>query len=245
MAIVFNPFLTRGGGTMNLGISEMTSELWDFLNGESSVLDSNDVLKLYSRMPSHVTEVHIPNCSYVGDRAFLQCNMLSSLELADNVKIGFEAFYGAFVPGTRLFLSAKEIDVSAFGECHFSEIQLRCSGAIGFYTFHGCSELQTAWISAPRLENYAFMYCSSLHTLYLNCMTLMTSALADVSALSSIYLLADLPTYASPGFIRNYGMSSYSGLIYVPSHLMSLYMSQSCWASLSNQIVPIQEGGKE
>ena len=158
----------------------------DVIEGKYQYNISNSASFVYSSAFEYksVQTVDLPNCLYVGDRAFLYCTNLTTVNLP----------------------SCTTLHSYAFRSCwNLSYISLPNATRLSEYCLANCSALQT--ISLPKcsyLNRYAFLSCYNLNTIYmgieLSTVASMVSskALLDCSALQSIYVPASLvDTYKS------------------------------------------------
>lgn len=152
----------------------------DVIEGRYQYNISNSASFVYSSAFEYksVQTVDLPNCLYVGYRAFFYCTRLTTVNL----------------PACNFLYS------NAFRSCwNLSSISLPNVTRLSPYCLANCSALQT--ISLPKcsyLNSYAFLSCSNLNTIYmgigLSTVATMTyiNALSDCSALQSIYVPASL-----------------------------------------------------
>ena len=125
-----------------------------------------------------VETVDLPNCLYVGSKAFFYCDSLTTISLPVCTTLYDYAFRFC---GNLSYISLPNV--------------VRMSG----YCFANCVSLQT--ISLPNcsyVSRYAFWSCTNLKTIYMgtarSVVATMTqsNALSDCSALQSIYVPASL-----------------------------------------------------
>ena len=234
MAIVFNPFLARGGGTMNIGISEMDSDLWAYLNGESTVLSSYDIQRIDCGMPQHTTEINLPNCNYVTEFAFTLCENLQNICFSSDVRVGRNAFASAFTSSAEISLNAYSIEEYAFYGANLAVLDLSCAQAIS-RAFNVCQNLSMVTVVAPMLGKSAFADCSNLQTVYCTCERMDSTTFYNDPALTSIYLYNSRVTELDGDAYGIY----YSGIIYVPSELYDSYITAVGWNQMSSRIQSI------
>lgn len=125
-----------------------------------------------------VRTVDLPNCLYVGNKAFFYCTSLTTVNLP----------------------ACTTLYEYAFRSCNnLSSISLPNVNNLSAYCLANCSALQT--ISLPKcsyLNRYAFWSCSNLNTIYMGielstvASMAQSNALSDCSALQSIYVPASL-----------------------------------------------------
>ena len=143
-----------------------------------------------------VQTVDLPNCIYVGNKAFFYCTNLTTVNLP----------------------ACTALHKYAFRSCNnLSYISIPNVTGLSGYCFGNCTALQT--ISLPKcsyLSSYAFWHCSNLNTIYMGtelstvATMVQSNALLDCSALQSIYVPASLvDAYKSA---ENW--SYYSSIIY-------------------------------
>ena len=143
-----------------------------------------------------VQTVDLPNCIYVGNKAFFHCTNLTTVNLP----------------------SCTALYEYAFRSCNnLSYISIPNVTGLSGYCFENCTALET--ISLPKcsyLSRYAFLHCSNLNTIYMGtelstvATMVQSNALLDCYALQSIYVPASLvDSYKSA---ENW--SYYSSIIY-------------------------------
>ena len=143
-----------------------------------------------------VQTVDLPNCIYVGNKAFFYCTNLTTVNLP----------------------ACTALHEYAFRSCNnLSYISIPNVTGLSGYCFENCTALET--ISLPKcsyLSRYAFWSCSNLNTIYMGtelstvATMVQSNALLDCSALQSIYVPASLvDAYKSA---ENW--SYYSSIIY-------------------------------
>ena len=143
-----------------------------------------------------VQTVDLPNCIYVGNKAFFYCTSLTTVNIP----------------------SCTALHTYAFKSCNnLSSISLPNVTRLSEYCLANCTALQT--ISLPKcsyLSRYAFLSCSNLNTIYMGtelstvATMVQSKALLGCSALQSIYVPASLvDAYKSA---KNW--SYYSSIIY-------------------------------
>ena len=170
----------------------------DVIEGRYQYNISNSASFVYSSAFEYkaVQTVDLPNCLYVGNKAFYYCTSLTTVNLP----------------------SCTALHNYAFRSCNnLSYISIPNVTGLSGYCFENCTALQT--ISLPKcsyLSGYAFWNCSNLNTIYMGTELLtvatmvQSNALLDCSALQSIYVPASLvDAYKSA---ENW--SYYSSIIY-------------------------------
>ena len=152
----------------------------DVIEGRYQYNISNSASFVYSSAfeYKYVQTVDLPNCLYVGNKAFYYCTSLTTVNLP----------------------SCTTLYEYAFKSCwNLSSISLPNVNNLSAYCLANCSALQT--ISLPKcsyLSRYAFLSCANLNTIYMGIglSTVATmahsNALSDCSALQSIYVPASL-----------------------------------------------------
>lgn len=170
----------------------------DVIEGKYQYNISNSASFVYSSAFEYksVQTVDLPNCLYVGNKAFFYCTRLTTVNLP----------------------SCTTLHSYAFRSCNnLSYISLPNVTRVSGYCFGNCSALQT--ISLPKcsyLNRYAFWSCYNLNTIYMGielstvASMVSSNALLDCSALQSIYVPASLvDAYKSAT-----NWSYYSSIIY-------------------------------
>ena len=170
----------------------------DVIEGRYQYNISNSASFVYSSAFEYkaVQTVDLPNCLYVGNKAFYYCTSLTTVNLP----------------------SCTALHNYAFRSCwNLSSISLPNVTGLSDYCLTNCSALQT--ISLPKcsyLNRYAFLSCYNLNIIYMGtelstvATMVQSNALLDCSALQSIYVPASLvDAYKSA---ENW--SYYSSIIY-------------------------------
>ena len=152
----------------------------DVIEGRYQYTISNSASFVYSSAFEYkaVQTVDLPNCLYVGNKAFFYCTSLTTVNLP----------------------SCTTLYEYAFKSCNnLSYISLPNVTMVSGYCFGNCTALQT--ISLPKcsyLNRYAFWSCYNLNTIYMGtglstvATMAQSNALSDCSALQSIYVPASL-----------------------------------------------------
>ena len=170
----------------------------DVIEGRYQYNISNSASFVYSSAFEYksVQTVDLPNCLYVGNKAFFYCTSLTTVNLP----------------------SCTALHNYAFKSCNnLSSISLPNVTRLSEYCLANCTALQT--VSLPKcsyLSRYAFLSCSNLNTIYMGtelstvATMVQSKALLGCSALQSIYVPASLvDAYKSA---KNW--SYYSSIIY-------------------------------
>lgn len=170
----------------------------DVIEGRYQYNISNSASFVYSSAFEYksVQTVDLPNCLYVGNKAFFYCTSLTTVNLP----------------------SCTALYDYAFRSCNnLSYISLPNVTRVSRYCFGNCTALET--ISLPKcsyLNRYAFLSCYNLNTIYMGielstvASMVSSNALLDCSALQSIYVPASLvDAYKSAT-----NWSYYSSIIY-------------------------------
>lgn len=152
----------------------------DVIEGRYQYNISNSASFVYSSAFEYksVQTVDLPNCLYVGNKAFFYCTSLTTVNLP----------------------ACTALHEYAFKSCNnLSYISLPNMTRLSAYCLANCTALQT--ISLPKcsyLNRYAFWSCSNLNTIYMGtelstvASMVSSNALSDCSALQSIYVPASL-----------------------------------------------------
>ena len=117
-----------------------------------------------------LTNVSIPECTFVGDYAFKDCASLTNISLPACTRVSDHAFFGC-TSLTNISLSAcTSISNDAFSECtSLTNISLPACTSISGSVFNGCTSLTN--VSIPEctfVGDYAFYMCDKLQTLILS-----------------------------------------------------------------------------
>ena len=203
----------------------------DVIEGRYQYNISNSASFVYSSAFEYksVQTVDLPNCLYVGNKAFYYCTSLTTANLP----------------------SCTALHNYAFKSCwNLSSISLPNVNNLSAYCLANCSALQT--ISLPKcsyLDRYAFLSCYNLNTIYMGTglSTVATmahsNALSDCSALQSIYV----PTSLVYAYRSAENWSYYSSIIYpidgsVPDYYISYTPSSASgimWIASSSLAFPV------
>ena len=152
----------------------------DVIEGRYQYNISNSASFVYSSAFEYksVQTVDLPNCLYVGNKAFFYCTSLTTVNLP----------------------SCTALHNYAFKSCNnLSSISLPNVTRLSDYCLANCSALQT--VSLPKcsyLNRYAFLSCYNLNTIYMGtelstvATMAQSNALLDCSALQSIYVPSSL-----------------------------------------------------
>ena len=170
----------------------------DIIEGRYQYNISNSASFVYSSAFEYkvVQTVDLPNCLYVGNKAFFYCTSLTTVNLPSCITLYEYAFKSCW---------------------NLSSISLPNVNNLSAYCLANCSALQT--ISLPKcsyLSRYAFLSCYNLNTIYMGielstvASMAQSNALSGCSALQSIYV----PTSLVYAYRSAENWSYYSSIIY-------------------------------
>lgn len=180
---------------------------------------------------SMLNSLSLPLVSMIDGYAFMNCDALSVLNLPSCKSISNNAFYGVPLQDISLPL-CEYIEKLAFASCSVSQLNLPNVLSIGEMTFMDASLLENVSIPNCRyVEKRAFDNCEILSKVVMSMVSMISDAAFQFcSALSEVYILSKY-SVANIGSDVFYStpIGSYSGIIYVPSVIYSLYANDSRW----------------
>ena len=159
----------------------------------------------------------LSNCRYVGFAAFCYCYSLRSVYLPNCVTVDRYAFIDCYDLNYISLPVCTYVGASAFWDCNLNSIDLPQCSYIGSYAFNDCSYLNN--IDLPQcsyIGSGAFYKCSNLVNITLG--------------YSSVCVLSESNAFWQCSILR---------FIYVPSSLVSAYVSDSVWSYYSSMIFSI------
>lgn len=176
---------------------------------------------------SSLTQVNLPNCTYIGSYAFYYCSSLTQIDCLNCVKIDREAFV-ACINLTRVnFPNCTSISYDAFWSCYsLTSINFPKCARIENYTFEYCTNLrQASFPKCTYINNNAFQGCYNLVSF-------------NLSGISSVPYLSTNVFKSTP--IGGYSTSAGQyGSIYVPASLYSSFLTTTNWSDYASRIVSI------
>ena len=165
-------------------------------------------------------------CESIGSSAFLSCSSICSADFPECTIIGGSAFYSCI---------------------NLSEINIPKCTTIGSYAFRGCigfSELNFS--KCETIYEGAFYYCPNVTAAsFHKCSEIYTHTFYGCSNLVSVYLMGShyvtlsntYAFYATPLYTSSY-IGSF-GSIYVPSSMVSTYITMLNWSYYSSRFVGV------
>lgn len=206
---------------------------------------------------SQLISVNFVNLTYLESRTFLNCSKLVSINIPNVSFIGASVFANCTSLQTISLSSVTYLPNYTFSRCsNLTSVYLPLvSRFSGEYNFGYCYNLTT--ISVPELTyiyGSDFQYCSALETISFPKLSMFgaySSCFIGCKNLKSIYLMNSSMVYFSRYSSQNWKIfdsspvthSSYLGgvyaSIYVPSSLLTIYQTDSGWASIADRFVGI------
>ncbi len=231
--------------------SNFASYVFSSMLSNLETVDLRNCWSIYStpfRDNTHLISIDIRNMSYIRDYEFSNCYNLNSVNIDGALSIGGSAFRKCSSLTSIKAGKVAGIGYGVFSDCHnLSNISFNYLNYISDYAFYRCDTLSN--LNTKVIENvttYAFGYCSKLKSIKL---TRAWDAFHYCSSLESLYILNCNSTVnnviTSQQFISTpISQSSYLGYygsIYVPSSVLSYYVStftqiQSRFAELPSSI---------
>lgn len=165
----------------------------------------------------NLTVADFPACTSVGSCAFSMCTALQSVSFPSCTNIEDAGFYNCHILNPN-FPVCTTVGEYAFGANPFTSVNFPLCETIGSYAFAMCRQLTEATfpkcsIIYPR----AFNWCQKLTSL-----TLPGSYVVSLKASAA-------NIFSSAAFMD-------SGLVYVPSSLVSTYQSATYWSEIAHKI---------
>ena len=195
----------------------------DIIEGRYQYNISNSASFVYSSAFKYkdVQTVDLPNCLYVGDKAFFHCTSLTTVNLPTCTIVYGDAFGYCRSLSQISLPMCSSIRAAAFAYCSsLSQISLPVCSYIGGAAFGDCYSLtQVSLPLCSYIGSFTFYKCSSLSRITIG-----------YSSVCSLY---------STNVFYNTQITSSTGSIYVPASLVDAYKSAENWSVYSNIIYPI------
>ena len=233
----------------------------------SVIIDCSGVIQTISsdafRSHTYLTEIVLPNCSYVGYGAFQNCYSLTSISLPNCLSLDRQAFANCSALISVNLPNCTYISRYAFVSCEkLTYINLPNCSYVGFYGIEYCHLLTS--ISLPNctyVSDTAFGGCHNLPSINLpNCSYVGHGAFVDCSALRTIRL-PKVTYFASYAFeftsIQNLYMDQITSVpsggdpfgkyfdylesIFIPCSLLNDFTTHSIWSKYSSYYVCASE----
>ena len=187
-----------------------------------------------------VETVDLPNCLYVGSKAFYYCDSLSTISLPACTTLYDYAFRYCGNLTTVSMPKCSYVGSQCFFHCDsLSTISLPACTTLYDYAFRYCGNLSS--VSLPnvvRMSGYCFANCVSLQTISLpNCSYVSRYAFWSCTNLKTIYMGTARSVVAK--MTQSNALLDCSALqsIYVPASLVDAYKKASNWSYYSSLIV--------
>ena len=233
----------------------------------SVIIDYSGVIQTISstafRNHTYLTEIILPNCSYIGSYAFQSCYSLTSINLPNCLSVDSCGFDGcSSLTSVNLtncsyigryafaYCSAlKSIDLpnctyvsrEAFYVCEaLTSISLPLCEYVGFEAFAHCHSLSS--INLPNcsyVESDVFYDCSVLKTIRLPKVTYFKSAALGDTSIQTLYM--DQITSVPLGRDPFSGYLGYLKSIFIPCSLLNDFTTHSIWSKYSSYYVCASE----
>ena len=233
----------------------------------SVIIDYSGVIQTISKTAfenhAYLTEIILPNCSYIGNYAFYSCYSLTSIDLPNCLYADIGAF-GHCSALTNINLpncsyisnsairdcrSLKSINLPncsyvgshAFGYCEtIISISLPLCEYVGYGAFEDCYSLTS--INLPNcsyVTSHTFMDCSLLKTIRLPKVTYFESKAFEYTSIQTLYM--DQITSVPSGRDPFSGYLGYLKSIFIPCSLLNDFTTHSIWSKYSSYYVCASE----
>ena len=233
----------------------------------SVIIDYSGVIQTISsgafRNHTYLTEIILPNCSYVGSYGFQSCYSLTSINLPNCLSVdscGFDdcsvltsvnlpncSYIGRYAFATCLSLTSIDlanctyVSREAFYACHsLTSISLPLCEYVGFEAFANCYSLPS--INLPNcsyVTSHAFADCSLLKTIRLPKVTYFESKAFEYTSIQNLYM--DQITSVPSGRDPFSGYLGYLKSIFIPCSLLNDFINHSIWSKYSSYYVCASE----
>lgn len=233
----------------------------------SVIIDYSGVIQTISKTAfdnhAYLTEIVLPNCSYIGSYAFQSCYSLTSIDLPNCLSVdscGFDdcssltsvnlpncSYIGRYAFATCLSLTSIDlpnctyVSREAFYACEpLTSISLPLCEYVGFEAFAHCHSLPS--INLPNcsyVTGQAFMDCSALRTIRLPKVTYFEKAAFEYTSIQTLYM--DQITSVPSGRDPFSGYLGYLKSIFIPCSLLNDFTNHSIWSKYSSYYVCASE----
>ena len=233
----------------------------------SVIIDYSGVIQTISSgaFKNHtcLTEIVLPNCSYIGHYAFQSCYSLTSIDLPNCLSVDVHAFDDcsaltyinlpncSYISNSAIrdCRSLKSINLPncsyvgshAFGYCEtITSISLPLCEYVGYGAFEDCYSLTS--INLPNcsyVTSHAFMDCSLLKTIRLPKVTYFESKAFEYTSIQILYMdqITSVPSGRNPFS----GYLGYLKSIFIPCSLLNDFTTHSIWSKYSSYYVCASE----
>lgn len=190
-----------------------------------------------------ISNVYMPNATYVGESAFADNSDLNSLLLYSVETIESYAFYNCYNLSTLMagyWPYCINIGEYAFYNCAFSSIRIASPSlsSIGDYAFNSCANLSMVFLneSISHIGYKAFADCSNVSQIFLSAdiYNISNKAFADCTNLSMIIVGSSINIIPKIQSIDVFDNISSNFSIYIYSDLYSSFINDSVWNLLSS-----------
>ena len=233
----------------------------------SVIIDYSGVIQTISKTAfdnhAYLTEIVLPNCSYIGSYGFHSCYSLTSIDLPNCLSVDIGAFGDcsaltyinlpncSYISNSAIrdCRSLKSINLPncsyvgshAFGYCEtLISISLPLCEYVGYGAFEDCYSLTS--INLPNcsyVTSQAFMDCSLLKTIRLPKVTYFEKAAFEYTSIQNLYM--DQITSVPSGRDPFSGYLGYLKSIFIPCSLLNDFTINSIWSKYSSYYVCASE----
>lgn len=212
---------------------------------------------------TYLTEIVLPNCSYVGYGAFQNCYSLTSISLPNCLSLDRQAFANCSALISVNLPNCTYISRYAFVSCeNLTYINLPNCSYVGFYgiqycpsltsislpnctyvsdtAFGGCHNLPSINLPNCSYVGYeAFTDCSALRTIRLPKVTYFVSKAFEYTSIQTLYMdqITSVPSGGDPFS----GYLGYLKSIFIPCSLLNDFTNHSIWSKYSSYFVCASE----
>ena len=233
----------------------------------SVIIDYSGVIQTISsdafKNHTDLTEIILPNCSYIGNYAFNSCYSLTSINLSNCLSVDRGGFDGCSSLTSVNLPNCSYIGRYAFAKCSsltsidlpnctyisreafyvceaLTSISLPLCEYVGFEAFADCHSLPS--INLPNcsyVTSHAFADCSLLKTIRLPKVTYFESKAFEYTSIQNLYM--DQITSVPSGRDPFYGYLDYLKSIFIPCSLLNDFTTHSIWSKYSSYYVCASE----
>ena len=233
----------------------------------SVIIDCSGVIQTISsdafKNHTYLTEIILPNCSYIGNYALNSCYSLTSINLPNCLSVDIGAFANCSALTYINLPNCSYISNSAIRDCRsLKSINLPNCLSVGSHAFGYCETLTS--ISLPLCEyvcygafedcysltsinlpncsyvtSQAFMDCSLLKTIRLPKVTYFEKAAFEYTSIQNLYM--DQITSVPSGRDPFSGYLGYLKSIFIPCSLLNDFTNHSIWSKYISYYVCVSE----
>lgn len=173
-----------------------------------------------------ITEYINSDVTTVRSSAFYGCTQLQFVEIPNATRIGYAAFRSCTALTTVIAPNVSTMSSAAFQQCSMlTSIDMPLLRLLPVYAFSQCTALQMASFSALSSIAACFQQCVNLISLYL--------------LGSSVTRMTNSTTFTSTPIAGYSTVAGRYGSIFVPSSLLSSYISAASWSYFSSRFVGV------